>query len=178
MCTPTIITAALLTAGSAAPYLAVASTVMTAKSQIDQGKFQAGTERYNARVAENQAQQTLNVGTEKENILRQQSAELLSKQRAQLGAAGVDIGSGSALQLQEDTIALGEADALRIRSTAEAESGSLMTQAELRKSQAGFAETAGMNKAFGTLLGGAANIADTGVADKWFKSNSSALSPA
>ena len=88
---------------AAVPVMMAVSTAFAAKSAIDQGKFQKGTARYNARVAENKAQETRAAGTEAENAHRQKVAMLLSKQRAQLGAAGVDLGSGSPLQLQEDT---------------------------------------------------------------------------
>ena len=104
---------------------------------------------------------------------RRRTAELLSKQRAQLGAATVDLSSGSAFQLQEDTQALGEADALRIRSTAESKATALETGADLTLAQGEFAKSAGDSRASATLLGGAAKVAGSGVADKWFKPNSS-----
>jgi len=163
MCTPTL----LLTA---------ASTVMGAMQARAQGKYQEGVAKYNARVAENQAQETRNVGTEKENLQRLKTARLLATQRAQLGASGVLLGSGSAAQLQEDTLTLGEADALRIRQTTESQVGALETGAELTRSQGAMAASAGRSKAFSTLLGGAASMAGTGVADKWFTPNSSANS--
>ena len=160
MCTPTL----LLTA---------ASTVMGAMQARAQGKYQEGVAKYNARVAENQAQETRRVGTEKEHLQRLRPARLLSKQRAQLGAAGVLLGTGSAAQIQEDTLTLGEADALRIRQTTEAQVGALETGAELTRSQGEMAAAAGKSKAIGTLLGGAASMAGTGVADKWFTPKSS-----
>ena len=153
---------------AAVPVMMAVSTAFAAKSALDQGRFAKGTARYNARVAENEAQETRRVGTEAENAQRLKTAMLLSKQRAQIGAAGVELGSGSALQLQEDTATLGEADALRIRSNFERKAAGLETGAELTLAQGEFAASAGINKATGTLLSGAASIAGTGVADKWF----------
>ena len=75
--------------------VAVVSGAFTARQQIQQGKFQKGVSEYNARVAENQAEETRAAGVEQENIQRRRTAELISKQRAQLGAANVDIGAGS-----------------------------------------------------------------------------------
>lgn len=164
MCEPTTIMAAV----------AVVSGAFTAQQQRAQGKFQKGVADYNARVAENEAEETRAAGVERENIQRRRTAELISKQRAQLGAANVDIGSGSALQLQEDAEILGEADALRIRSNFERRAGSLDTSAELTESQGEFAESAGKNAAIGTLLSTAATVGSTGVADKWFTPNSAA----
>jgi hypothetical protein len=165
MCEPTTIMAVMT----------VASTAMAYQGQRAQGKFRKGTAEYNARVAENQAQETRRAGTEAENIQRRKTAELLSKQRAQLGAAGVELESGSALQLQEDTLTLGEADALRIRSNTQLQVESLQTGAGLTRQQGAFAESAGQQQAFGTILGGTADVLDTGVADKWFTPNSAGI---
>ncbi|AUR82079.1 coil containing protein [Vibrio phage 1.021.C._10N.222.51.F9] len=164
MCEPTTIMA--VTAAASAAY--------TGYTQVQQSKYQAGVNEYNAAVAENEAQEVQNKSVEEENLQRRRTAELLSKQRAQLGAANVDLGSGSALQLQEDTIALGEADALRIRSNYDAQVESLQSQADLLTNQAAFSESAGKSAAFGSLLQGAAGVAGSGVADKWFTPTSSA----
>lgn len=164
MCEPTTIMA--VTAAVSAAY--------TGYSQVQQGKYQSGVNEYNAAVAENEAQEVQNKSVEEENIQRRKTAELLSKQRAQLGAANVDLSSGSALQLQEDTIALGEADALRIRSNYDTQFDSLQTQADLLTNKADYAESAGQSAAFGSLLQGAAGVAGSGVADKWFSPTSAA----
>ena len=62
------------------------SVAMSVKSSQDQADFEEGKSKYNARVAENTAQRTRDVGTEKENLQRLKTARLLSKQRAELGA--------------------------------------------------------------------------------------------
>ncbi len=152
----------------------VASVAFQVKSQIDQANFQRGTSRYNARVAENQAQETRRVGVEAENLQRSKTARLLAKQRAQLGASGVELNTGSALQLQQDTITLGEADALRIRSNTNAQVTSLNTGAALTLAQGDAAQSIGNTAAAGTLLSGGATVLGTGVADRWFSPNSSA----
>lgn len=164
MCEPTTIMAAV----------AVVSAAFTANQQVKQGKFQNATAKYNARVAENEAEETRNAGVEAENIQRRKTAELLSKQRAQLGAGNIDLTSGSALQLQEETVALGEADALRIRSNFSNQASSLDTGAALTTSQGEFAESAGKGAAFGTLLQGTSSVLGSGVADKWFTPSSAA----
>lgn len=164
MCEPTTIMAAVAVVGGA----------FQANQQRQQGKFQKGTAEYNARVAENEAEETRNAGTERENMQRRKTAELLSKQRAQLGASNVELDTGSALQLQEDTAALGEADALRIRSNFEGRAGSLDTGAALTQREGEFAEPAGKNKAAGTLLQSTSTALSTGVADKWFTPASAA----
>ena len=155
--------------------VAVASVAMTVSTQRKQSRYQKGVADYNARVSENEAQETRTAGVEAENVHRRKVAALLSKQRAQLGASGVELGSGSPLQLQEDTVTLGEADALRIRSNFESRAAALETSAELTKSKGAFAESIGKSKVTGTILGGASKVLDTGVADKWFTQDSAAL---
>lgn len=154
--------------------VAVVSGAFTARQQIQQGKFEKDVAEYNARVAENEAQETRTAGVEQENIQRRKTAELISKQRAQLGAANIDIGTGSALQLQEDAQILGEADALRIRSGFESRAGALETEAGLTETQGEFAESAGRTAAAGTLLSTTSTVLGTGVADKWFTPSSAA----
>lgn len=163
MCTPT-----------AYFVMTMATTAMQMKAAQDQGDFEEGTAKYNARVAENKAQETINVGVEEENIHREKTAQLLSQQKTQLGAAGVQLGGGSPLELQEQTERLGEVDALRIRKSYEGEAGSLMTQAKLTESQGEYAQTAAQNKSFGSLLSGASQMAGTAVNNKWYKPNSAA----
>jgi len=153
---------------------AVVSAAFTANQKLKQGKFQKGVADYNARVAENEAEETRSAGVERENIQRRKTAELLSKQRAQLGAANVDLTSGSPLQLQENTITLGEADALRIRSNFQRRAEALETGADLTRQQGEFAEFAGQSGAFSTLLAGVSVAAGSGVADKWFTPDSAA----
>ena len=167
MCDPATITAVAVVTG----------TAFSVTSQIRQGKYQKDIGKYNARVAENQAQEVRTAGVEAENTERRETAELLAKQRAQLGAANVDLESGSALSLQEDTVTLGEADALRIRSNFESQALSLETGAGLTRSQGDAALTAGGFGAAGTILSGTASFLDTGVADKWFTPNSEANQP-
>ena len=172
MCEPTTIMAVTT----------IAAAGFTANQQRKQGRFQKATADYNARVSENEAEEVRNAGVEQENIQRRRTAELLSKQRAQLGAANVDLSSGSALQLQEETQALGEADALRIRSNFENKAAALDTGAGLTQSEGAFAQSAGETAAVGTILSGSGTAVgqanSTGVSSRWFTPQSAALTPA
>ena len=168
MCSPTAVVAVTT----------VAAAAMSASAQRAQGKYQKDVAEYNASVAENEAEKTRTAGVEAENIQRQKTAQLLAKQRAQLGAAGVELGTGSPLQLQEETVELGEADALRIRSNFEAQAESLETGAALTRTRGEAAKSLGTTRAVGTLLSGGAAALGTGVADKWFKPDSAAKAPA
>jgi hypothetical protein len=157
--------------------VAVAGMVMQGKAQEDQANYQAGVNRYNARKSENEAQLERDKATEAENLQRRKSAEFVAKQRAQLAAQGVDVGSGSALQLQEDTATLGEIDALRIRNTGNQRFAALTGEADLQESNADANVVAGRNAMTGSLLSAAGSVAGSGVADSWFSSNSAAMNP-
>jgi hypothetical protein len=158
------------TGGTAAAMTAVAATFQ-GYQQIQKGNYQNKVAKYNARVAENEATQVRNKGNEAENIHREKTAQLQSRQRAQLGAAGVDLESGSALQLQTDTDTLGEVDALRIRSNTDDQVTALDQQASLLRDQGRNAKRAGLTQGVGSILGG---VVGSGVASKWFTPSSSA----
>lgn len=153
---------------------AVASTAVSVYSNVQQGKRADELAEYNAKLAENEAQDARNLATEKENTHRTKVAQLLSKQRATLGASNVDINSGSALQLQQDTTTLGEVDALRIRATGDKTVESYESQAELNRLQGETAETQSYLNATGSFLSGASKVVDIGVSDKWKTSSLSA----
>lgn len=158
-----------------------------------QGDFAEEVSDFNARQQENEATRTRNLGVEEENKQRRATAELLSRQRAQLGAAGVELGTGSAFLLQEDTTTLGEVDALRIRSNFEQRAEGLELGAELTRAQGDAAREAGRTafatsllSAAGTGLSGAPSGAPStspfgggaqgsGVSSKWYTQSSAAF---
>lgn len=153
----------------------VASSLLGAYSSVQQGRSAKAVARYNAREAENEAVRVRSKGTEEENRHRQRVAQLQSRQRAQLGASGVDLESGSALAIQEDTELFGEVDALRIRSNFADQAQALDRGAGLTRQQGRSASRAGNLQAVGSLIGAAGSIAGAGVASKWYSPNSAAL---
>ncbi len=106
-----------------------------ANTQAETSLYEAGIAAYNARVAENDAEKVREVGVEKENDRRRRTAHLVSKQRTQLAANNVDIGSGSALQLQQDSLDLGEVDALRVKKNYENQAERFEQQEALHRGQ-------------------------------------------
>lgn len=164
MCAPLLV-AGLTTLGGgsaiagAATAAGLAGSALSAKSAIDQGNYQKGVSRYNTQVARNKAQEVRNQGNEAEVKRREQTNQLLSQQRARLGASGVDMDSGSALALQEDTTRIGESDALRIRSNYDSQVNALTTGAELTQGQGDLAQRAGFNTAARSLIEGGSTFA-------------------
>jgi len=171
MCEPTTVIAATSVVGT---LFSVDQAMQQSDYQSGVSKYQAGVNRYNARVSENEAQKTREAGTEKELAHRRKVAGLVSTQRTELAAAGVDIESGSPLQLQEDTALLGEVDAMRIRSNTDDSVEAHMSSAELSRSSAKLNQSnseslkkSKTGKAVGSLLSGGSMFLGTGVADKW-----------
>lgn len=151
----------------------LASTAVSAYSSVQQGNYQKDVSRYNARVGENEATRTRNAGNEAEMRARQETAQLLSRQRAQLAANNVEIDSGSALQLQEDTRMQGEVDALRIRSNFGDQARTMDDQATLTRSQGNMAKRAGNLSAGSSILSGVGAVT-AGVDPRWYSSTSAA----
>jgi hypothetical protein len=150
------------------------SAIAGAQQQRQQGVYDRGVAEYNARVQENEAEKVTQAGTEAENAQREKTEQLISTQRAQLAAGNIDVSSGTPLHLQEDTVALGEADALRIRSNYIDRADALRQRAQMTRAGGAMAESAGKQAAFGSLLQGAGGFIGQGVSSKWFSSSSAA----
>lgn len=159
----------------------VATTVATVGQGYaakQQGKFEQGVQNYNARQLENEAIRTRNVGTEQELEQREKTAQLIGAQRAQIGAAGLSLASGSPAALLEDSAYQGEVDALRIRSNFQQQAQSLDDQSSLARAQGAAARQAGNNAFTGSLLQAGAGVFGSDVASKWFTPSSAAASTA
>lgn len=154
------------------------ATVAQGYSAYQQGRFENEMSKYNARVDENAAQREREAGTEEEMAHRRKAAALLGEQRAQFGASGVDVASGSALQIQQDTMDLAEADALRIRRNTDDKVQARLDRAKLTRAE-GKAAASGGKTALGiSLLSAAgsfaASPAGSKVSSKWFGPKSAA----
>lgn len=116
--------------------VAVGQMFLSGMSQMQQTESQAATLQYNARQMENQAERVTQKGTQEEIKHRQMVQQLISTQRAKQAASGLALDSGTFGQIQEQTLEIGEVDALRIRSNYEQERTSLLDQAGLHRKQA------------------------------------------
>ena len=124
-----------------------------------QGEYQGDIFDLNAADAERQAEDATARGREAESRHRVGVKQLIGSQRAGLAASGVDIGTGSARDVQEEAAYLGELDALTIRNNAKREALGYRTQAANLRAEGMMARRAGRNQqkaanqaAVGTLL--------------------------
>ena len=175
MCNPMAISVAFSVVST------LAQGYMANQQAKDQAKYQEGVGKYNARVEANEAQKIANKGVEEENEQRRKVIEMQSEQKAKFGASGVDPLTGSALQVQEDTLLLGEVDALRVRRNYREQSESLMDQSRLTlyegEAQADLTRQKGRNALTGSVLSAGGTVISSGVSSKWFTPSSAANSP-
>jgi hypothetical protein len=126
---------------------AVASAGVSAYSSYTQANaqkkalnYQARVDANNAKIAEYQRSATLQQGEEQAQQAMAQRAQLIGKQRAALTSNGVDLNSGSAVDLLASTEFLGQQDVNQIQSNAarkawgyDVEGGNATTQSNLDK---------------------------------------------
>jgi len=107
----------------------VAGAALRAKAAHDEGKAaeRAGQAQqtvaesaaaltdYNAQVADLKAKDALERGAEEESRFRASVRDMVGKQRTGFAGANIDVGFGSAADVQADTAYLGELDARTIR---------------------------------------------------------------
>lgn len=166
-----------VTAGGASTFAGLstaatlASGAISAVGSIEKGQASSAAAKYNAGIAQNNAtiaqQNATFAGQEGE----QNAAIAEGKTRAQVGAItaaqaanGVEVNSGSALDVRSSAAELGELNAINIRANAarqaygfQTEATSDQAQAQLNKSQAQSDSTAGYIGAGSTLLSAAGN---------------------
>lgn len=110
---------------------AVAATAATlsAVSGYKAAQAQNKAAAYNAQVSEMEAASTLEAGQKDEARKRMETAQLVGRQKAVLAAQGVDIGSGTSLDIMQGTKDVGDMDAMTIRQNAIQRANALRTQA-------------------------------------------------
>ncbi len=136
--------------------LALISAGFQAVGAISQGQAAGRQADFKAAVTQQQAERERQVSASEEEDFRRRQSAILAQRRAGLGAAGVEIGTGTPLLAAGDFAAETELQALRIRSGGETRSTRLEQQAELTSAGGRSARTRGFFRAGSSLLSGAA----------------------
>jgi len=157
---------------AAAPLL-LAATAVSSISQIAGGFMQAGQARYaaqiadmNAKTAAGQANDSeLNTQLEAQRRYRM-LAQTKGSQEAAMAANGIDLGFGTALDIQRDTAMIGAEDVAQIYKAGsertkgfDTESWNYRSEAAAQRSKASGAIVSGFMSAASTALGGASQMA-------------------
>ena len=152
--------------------VAALSSYMSARGQKKAGDAAKGAAEsaaeqmeYNAGVSDLQAADALARGQDEETRFRASVRGMTGTQRAGFAGQNVEVGSGSAADVQADTAYLGELDARTIRSNAQREAWGYRVEGEDRRMAAAVARkggqaaaTAGKVAAANTVLGAGSSL--------------------
>lgn len=155
MCEPATLTAI-------ATYAAIGSTALSTVGAYNQASVQKATAQNNAKVAEMQAQDALKRGEQDAQDVQRKAAAYKSSQRVALAANGLDLGYGTAADMQDQTDFFGQADAATARTNARKDAWAKRSQGANFQAEA--AASRPWLAAGSTLLAGAAQVAD-----KWLQ---------
>jgi hypothetical protein len=154
--------------GVSAAILAGASTVATIGSTYSQykgikaqGDYEQGVYSRNEGMSKLMAEDAIFRGKKAEKSQRETIRQTIGSQRAALAAQNVDLESGSALDVQQDTAALGAEDVLAIRNNAWREAWGYRVQASEYAAGREYARISTNMASKNTILTGGLQIANT-----------------
>lgn len=152
------LTTAVLTSGGA--------QIMGAKMEADairmEGEFKEFQLNYNADLAEMKAEDAIRQGDKQADIYQKQVNQMIGAQRANYAAQGVELDSGSAAQIAEDTAAQGASNILQLKNNAWREAWGYRVQATDLSFQGSVARLTGDTAARNTLVAGGLNAINQG----------------
>jgi len=160
-------------AAVASSAVSVAGSIQNANSAKAQAEYQAQVNRENAKIAQQNADAERQQGIEEARLQRIKTLQNVAKQQTAMAANGIDITSGTPLDVIEDTAAIGELDALQTRYNYErralayeSTAGNYMNQANLDMISGQNAYKANQLNALSSGLAGLTSAAS--VASKWY----------
>jgi len=134
------------------------SSAATAYSQAQayeaQGYYQKKMSKINASFAEMEAEDAIKRGDREAGDVRRRGKKIHGAQRAALAAQGIDIDSGSALDIQDEARSMTEQDALTVRNNAWREAWGYRVQASNATAEGRMAQLTARGNARNTLLTG------------------------
>ncbi len=130
------------------------SSYQQASAYESEGNYQKSIANINARFSKLNAQDAIKRGGKEAEQLKKQAKQLIGTQRVNLAAQGIDVESGSALDVQTDTAELAEIDAMTIRNNAWKEAWGYRVQAMNETFSGKYAQLSAQNKSRNTLLAG------------------------
>jgi len=168
----TAIAIASLAVSAYGAYKASKAAKDAGKAQQSAANSQADLAEYNAGIADVQATDATARGAEDESRFRMGVRGMIGAQRAGIAAGNIDVGYGSAVDVQADAAFLGELDALTVRTNAAREAWGYKVGAEDLRRRAAISRKEGVNlaatgdanaatirvQAGATLLTGAGNL--------------------
>jgi hypothetical protein len=136
--------------------MSAASAGYAAYAAHEQAEMQADIAKRNADIQKQQARDAEKRGEQKVSAHRARINQLVGRQRAAIGASGAVVDVGAPLDLIEDTVAIGELEALTIQNNAMREAWGYEAVSSNSLIEADAARFAGKVGVTSSLLGGAA----------------------
>ena len=166
-----------LVSAAASTAMGVVSGVQQANATKAQMNYQADVNKRNAKIAQANADMKRQEGIEESRLQKIRNLQKVGAQQAAMAANGIDVSSGTALDVVEDTAAMGELDALTTRYNAETQAQAYERQANNLTNQANMDIISGQNAyksgITGAIGSGFKGLGDTAsVASRWYSPNS------
>jgi hypothetical protein len=130
------------------------TSYVNAQQAKAQAEYELGVSQSNQALAEIQARDVVTRGNKEAQLLKAKGQAMIGSQRTALAAQGIDIESGSALDVQADTAAQIDLDIITIRNNAWREAWGYKYQAAQYGFQGQMAALAGQNVARTSLITG------------------------
>jgi len=119
-----------------------------------EGKFARNAADQSAEYAEKQAQDVIRRGFKEASLYKKKVKQMQGSQKAALAAQGIEISSGSAYDILEETAVMSEVDAMTIKNNAYLEAYGLKAQAINIRAQGRFDQISAKAKATSSLITG------------------------
>ena len=143
----------------------VISTAVSAVGAISQGAAAGKQAKYQAQVAQNQAERARQMGALQASQQRKKNKALEASQRSLLASRGADASTGSALLVGGALGAENELNARLLENNAAAEQTSLQAEAQLQQMRAKNARTSSYFRAGTALMKGGNQLSKAGAFD-------------
>ena len=147
-----------LIATAASTAMSAAGAIQQGQAAAAQGRAQQQAQEYNAVVKEQNAQLSRQQAGAREEQQRRQTRQVLGQQSAALAQAGIGVGTGSALDIEEQSMVRAELDALTISYEGELQATGLLAGAEQDRYYGEVAKSRGENERTASYMSAGASI--------------------
>lgn len=164
-------------ASAAGAGLNVFSSLLGGEAQQENLNYQAGIADINSKLAKQDADYTRAVGEVNAQASGMKTRQMIGAQTAAQGASGIDLASGSAVEVRKSQAAVGAQDQILIRSEAAKKAYGYEVEATKQKLQGDNLRAAGSNARLAGWLGAGSSVLGgvSSVASKWSQGNSIGL---
>jgi len=137
----------------------LAGSISEAGAIKAEGEFQESQFNMNARINDAKAREAIRIGDKDAAKHGKSIKRIVGSQRAALAAQGVDVNSGTAEEIQFQTLEIGREEADTIRNNAWREAFGFKKAADVDRTSGAFAKSASKFKAQNTLITGGLSAA-------------------